>query len=235
MKDEWDYTVPRIPAPASLDNFSLRDLVGAIQAGETCEAVRAYLARYNEALGPERLKTKIDAELDDMPAIFYVVETGNAEMVKVWARYGADLDRRHGRIPLLGFAIVHCRSFRKDMPMVVKTLLSLGTSVDVIPGAFYDSLHRDIPEDGPPDEELGDLQEESKKWCVPAARRRIAHALNFSFTVRYVLHLASRDEPLSGANKKLARVHKSSELLGLRYFLVGQTLASGLLIERFLT
>ena len=66
-------------------------------------------------------------------------------------------------------------------------------------------------------------------------RRRIAQALNFSFTMRYALHLASHAQPLSGAKRRLAQVHKASELLGIRYFLVGQTPACTLLTERFLT
>jgi hypothetical protein len=119
--------------------------------------------------------------------------------------------------------------------MVVKTLLSLGWSVGAIPRAFYEALHRDLPDGGPPEDDLDDLDDDQKSWCVAPVRQRIAQALNFSFTIRYVLHLASRDEQLSGANKKLAQVHRASELLGIRYFLVGQTLASSLLTERFLT
>ena len=257
-ENDWDFTVPRVPAPSALashlppsneqeqgygytpasnseDPFSLRHLVGTIQRGEACESVRTYLTHYTEALGPEVMKIRLSGDVDDCPAIFYVVESGNAEMVRLWACYGADVNCTYRRIPLLGFAIALCQSFRKDMRLVITTLLSLGASVDVIPRAFYTPLDRDLPDDGPSGDELTDVKDESRAWCGPAVRQRIAKALNFTFAPRYFLELASRHEPLSGANRQLAKVHKAVDLLGIRYFHIGQTLASGLLIERFLT
>jgi hypothetical protein len=118
--------------------------------------------------------------------------------------------------------------------LVVKTLLSLGWSDDTIPQAFYAPLHRDLPDEGPPESELADLDDDNKAWCVASIWKRMADALNFSFTVRYDLHRASLDRAVSGAIKQLFQVHKASELLGIRYFLVGQGPACELLIERFL-
>ncbi|KAL2130837.1 hypothetical protein VTI74DRAFT_5880 [Chaetomium olivicolor] len=195
---------------------------------------RAVTDRTNEIMGPERLRDKLNAMLDDYPPFFFVVETGNPEMVKVWACHSKDLQCSYRGVPLLSFAIALAQSFRKDMAMVVKTLLSLGGSVETIPRAFYSSLHRDIPDTGFAEDELDDLSNENKAWYTTALAQRFAQALNFSFTIRYVLHLASGHRQLSGAYKKLAQVHKASELLGIRYFLVGQTLASGLPTEHFL-
>lgn len=185
-------------------------------------------------MGLEIFKAKINDSVHGCPAIFYVVKTGNADMVKLWVCHGADVNSTYCRVPLLGFAITLRQSFRTDMPLVIRTLLSSGASVDVIPRAFYDPLHRDLPEEGPPDDELADMADQDKAWCSSTIRQQMARALNFSFTIRYVLDLASEDKPLSDAYKELARVHKATGLLGIRYFLIGQTLASGLLIERFL-
>lgn len=224
--------MPLSPSNNWESGFNLRNLIGAIQGGETIESVRDYLAHYMH--GAEDPADTLDGEVDGCPSVFFVVHTGNADMVRIWASYGADLNATYCTVPLLGFAMVHCHSFRTDMPMVIRTLLSFGAAVKVIPRAFYVPLHCDLPEDGPP-EELEDLLKRSNGWCIPFVRKRISKALNSNFGIRYLLHVASQTESLSGANKQLARVHRASELLGIRYFLIGQALAAGLLIEQFLT
>ncbi|KAK3294138.1 P-loop containing nucleoside triphosphate hydrolase protein [Chaetomium fimeti] len=208
--------------PANGDDdtgFHVRHLIGAIQNGETCRVVRTYLTHFAEALGLEAIKNGLNGVVDGYPAVFFVVETGNADMVKVWISYAGTADHTYCKVPLLGFAIALCDSYRTDMPMVVKTLLSSGYPADVIPRAFYSPLQRDLPHDGPPETELQDFHKGKTAWCVPNIRVRLAKALNLSFTVRYDLDLASRDQPPSGANKKLAQVHKASELLLLDRFL----------------
>ncbi|KAL2018654.1 hypothetical protein VTK56DRAFT_489 [Thermocarpiscus australiensis] len=140
--------------------------------------------------GCDRVDATGIAEVEGHPAMFFMAEAGNAEIVKIWASYGADVNCTHRRMPLLAFAVCLCESFRRDMPMVVKTLLSLGASVDAVPRAFYVPLHRDLPDDGPSEEELTDLQDANKAWCVPANRQRITRALNFSYTVRFLTYLA---------------------------------------------
>lgn len=120
------------------------------------------------------------------------------------------------------------------MPMVVKTLLSHGWSPNVIPQSLFTPLRGDLS-----DVEPHTLSHEpagpKTAWCIDAVRLRVVKALNFSFMMRYDLHVASGVQPLSGANIKLAQVHKASGLFGLRHFLIGQAPASELLIDRFLT
>ncbi|KAK4099209.1 P-loop containing nucleoside triphosphate hydrolase protein [Parathielavia hyrcaniae] len=259
----WDFILPKVPAPSPLasalppltrrgldmddtsDPFSgdpyddfgflLGDLIGAIQHGESCTVVRAFLTHFNERLGSNALRNRLNDPLNGCPGIFFVVDTGNVEMLKVWTSYAGNAEHTYREVPILGFAIARCQDFRQDMPLVVKTMLSMGWSVGVIPRAFYEPLDRDLPDEGPSKEELDDLDDKAKAWCVAPMRRRVAQSLNFSFTVRYVLHIALRGKQLSGAIKQLAQVHKASELLGIGYFLVGQTLASGLLTDRFLS
>jgi hypothetical protein len=148
--------------------FSLHHLIGAIQNGEACHFVRAYLTHFRQTLGPETLKDRLNDTLDGCPGIFFVVETGNVEMVKLWVTYAGVADHSFRNIPLLGFAIARCQSFRKDMPMVVKILLSLGLSVSVIPRGFYEPLHRDLRDDGPSEDELDDRGEPAKScaWLL---------------------------------------------------------------------
>jgi hypothetical protein len=228
--NRWD-------APTNGNNdsgFRVRDLIGAIQGGETSRIVRAYLTHFSEVLGSDTMKDRLNDAVDGYPGIFFVVETGKADMVKAWISHAGAGNHTYRTVPILGFAIALCRSYRVDMPMVVKTLLSSGYSVDVIPQAFYSPLQRDLPHEGPSETELQDMEKGNTAWCVPNIRVRLAHALNVNFTVRYDLDLASRDRAPSGANKKLAEVHKASELFGMRYFLIGQTPAYRLLLDRFL-
>ncbi|KAK3687869.1 P-loop containing nucleoside triphosphate hydrolase protein [Podospora appendiculata] len=215
---DWDFTLPRVPVPLMLlngipfpgsysvsgwdsptanmvetydGNFSLDDVVGAIQGGETCERIRSYLTHYHQYLGTD-LAGKVNGTVEGIP---------------------------------------HSSSWLRR-ETAIKTLLSLGASVNVIPKAFYWPLERDLPSEGPPDEELTDLKDKEKRWCVASARRRITASLNRSFTQRYVLHLASYLARFSGATRKITRLHKADGLFGVQYFLIGQTMASRLLIDR---
>ncbi|KAK3996254.1 P-loop containing nucleoside triphosphate hydrolase protein [Cladorrhinum sp. PSN332] len=259
---QWDCVLPEIPVPAQLshsndipwnDNdgsnnyspnaygysgnlgsISIPKVVGAIQGGHTCDSIRNYLTYYRERLTVKQLEDHINSDVKDIPAFFYVVESGKAEMVKLWASYGANVNVSHLGVPLLVYAIGLCKSFKKHTVMVVKVLLSIGASVDVIPRAFYTPLDRDLPDSGPTDDELDDLDDDNKSWCIPSARRRVARALNFGFTIRYDLHYASGAEKVSGAMKQVAKKLKSIEILGIPYFLVGQRLACRLLVEKFI-
>ncbi|KAK3324487.1 hypothetical protein B0T19DRAFT_486645 [Cercophora scortea] len=245
---DWEFSLPKVPVltvllngiPFATDyavpgwdtrtvntvetvdgNFSLDDLVGAIQGGETCERIRNYLTHYHRYLGDDLLG-KLNGTAEGIPAFFYVIETRDSELVRLWANYGADVNTTYGkmRIPLLAFAIALGTSFTHDTTAVVKTLLSLGASVNVIPKACYWPLERDLPRDGPPDDELTELKDKEKRWCVPSARRRITTTLNLSFTQRYVLHLASYLARFSEATRQVTRLHEADELLGIQYFLI---------------
>lgn len=163
--------------------FSLRDVVGAIQEGESCSIVRAYLTHYSEIIGSETFKVRLDALVDGYPPFFFAVKTGNPEMVKLWACYSSNLDCTYNGIPLLAFAIGLCESFRKDMPTVVKTLLSLGAPVETIPRAFYLSLHSDLPDTGVAEGDTDDLHHEKRTWYSVTLSKRFSRALNFSFTI----------------------------------------------------
>ncbi|KAK0629585.1 P-loop containing nucleoside triphosphate hydrolase protein [Bombardia bombarda] len=247
----WDFKLPRVAIPEALilgipsdswgynnddrNDFSLEDLIGAIQGGETYERVREYLTHHHQHLGAS-LAESINGMVESFPAFFFVVETRNAELVRTWAGFGGDVNVTYGslKVPLLAFAISLSTSYAKDTTMMVKTLLSLGASVDGIPKAFYTPLDRDLPQDGPTDEELTDLEDTDKQWCTPLARKLITTALNMSFTQRYVLYLAAHLEKVSGASRQVARLHKATDLLGIHYFLIGQVMASKFLVRRLI-
>ncbi|KAK7985548.1 hypothetical protein PG988_003170 [Apiospora saccharicola] len=241
---EWKFELPRIAAPrphlqnAKRDGstrFSLTELIGAIQVGETVERIRNYLAFHYRGDGSE-LRRLINGTIRDIPASFYVVERRCPELIRLWATHGGDINAACVplRVPLLGFAIAIGGSFQHDTRHVVVTLLSLGASADVIPRAFYDPLERDLPDGGPPEEELTDLTDANKRWCTRNALLRLTRSLNFCFTTRYHLHLSSLLKGHTGAQRQVVQMRKSEDILGIHYFLIGQSTASTILIKTML-
>ncbi|KAK8016815.1 hypothetical protein PG993_015004 [Apiospora rasikravindrae] len=221
---EWGFDLPRIPAPRPhLQNarpdgstpFSLIDLIGAVQAGETVERIRNYLAFHSQGDGSE-LQHLISGTILGFPAFFYVVETRCPDLIRMWAMHGGDVHATYG--PL----------------RAVVALLALGASADVIPRAFFNPLERDLPNGGPPEKELSDLEDPNKRWCTPHTLLKLTQTLNFSFTTRYHLHLSSLLKGHTGAQRQVVQMRKSEDILGIPYFLIGQTTASTVLIKTML-
>ncbi|KAK8075355.1 hypothetical protein PG997_010018 [Apiospora hydei] len=241
---EWGFYLPRIPAPRPhLQNarpdgstpFSLIELIGAVQAGEQVERIRNYLTFHSRGDGSE-LKRLINGTILGFPAFFYVVETRCPDLIRLWATYGGDAHATYGplRVPLLGYAIAIGGSFQHDTRQAVVALLALGASADVIPRAFYDPLERDLPDGGPPEKELSDLEDTNKRWCTPHALTKLTRSLNFSFTTRYHLHLSSLLKGHTGAQRQVVQMRNSEDILGIPYFLIGQTTASAILVKTML-
>ncbi|KAK4155853.1 P-loop containing nucleoside triphosphate hydrolase protein [Chaetomidium leptoderma] len=223
LENGWDLTLPRIPAPhPCLASHLPPSKQQALCNDDTLFSGTAN--SWNDDLG-FNLRDIIGAIQGGRKGPNLRRHARHMKVVKIWACYAGNVDSHaYSGLPALGFAIALCDSFRSDGPLVVKTLLSLGWSADVIPPAFYEPLHRDLPDAGPAEDELTmNPEDEPKAWRFP------------SFYHSLVLRLAAQGEQLSGAYKRLAQVHKASELLGIRYFLVGQALASRLLTERSFT
>ncbi|KAJ4403523.1 hypothetical protein N0V85_005077 [Neurospora sp. IMI 360204] len=219
------------------DEFDLEKLVGDIQAGQGCEEIRSRLTRYREHMKPVKLREALNGLILGFPGFFYVVETLNSELLRMWAEYGGDVNITYGSakpLPLVAYVIALGNSYAADTTGILRTLLGLGASVTGIPKAFYTPLERDIPDDGPSSDELGDLGDEDKKWCTPKVRKRIAASLNFRFEQRYLLHRAAGLNRFSGAKRQMAKLYKAEDLLGVHYFLVGQTAAITYVVDRLL-
>lgn len=210
--------------------------MGDIQAGQAVEEIRSRLTRYREHL-KEKLPEKLNGLVLGFPGFFYVVETLNSELVRMWAEYGGNVDATYGwtkPLPLVAYVIALGGSYATDTTAILQTLLGLGASVTGIPKAFHTPLERDLPDDGPSADELGDLEDENKKWCTPKVRRRLAATLNSRFEQRYFLHRAARLNRFSGAKRQVAKLHKAEALLGVHYFLIGQTAALTYVVDRLL-
>ncbi|POS77932.1 hypothetical protein DHEL01_v203673 [Diaporthe helianthi] len=239
--EEWDFVLPRIPPPKALvnggkdesGNFFLRELVGAIQHGEGCDRVRSYLAYYN----PDTVHAQINAPVEGFPAIFYVAETRNPELVRLWCKYGGDINATAScglskNVPLLAYAVALGGTFRNDTTDLTATLLSLGANPAPIPKAFFFPLAQDLPTDGPPSQEMPEPLPDTMQWCTPSARALIAARINFR--QRYYMNMASILRTHGPRAKQVTWYKDAENLLGVPYFLIGQTPAGQFLIKRLL-
>ena len=236
---EWNFILPEIPAPPSLtpgvgegnDGFSLRDLVGAIQTNVDVRLVTEYLAYYD----PNTVRRHLCDTLEGFPSIFFAVGTNNEILIRKWIEHGADVSAIHksSGVPLLAFAIMNSEQLDSDTTLTVSTLLSLGALPEVIPSSFYTPFSQDLPDNGPSDENLkDDLQDETKSWCSPAARSKLARTANI--TQRYYLERASKTKKPSLRQRQVAKLRNAEALLGISYFLIGQSIATTRLFQKLL-
>lgn len=120
----------------------------------------------------------------------------------------------------------------KDTTSIVTMLLALGARASVIPKAFYSPYQQDILAEGLKSAQLQDLEDDDKKWCKAYLVPKITTTLNLS--QRYFLEKASRSSQHSQRQKQIAEEYNSTALLGISYFLIGQTWAARAVINKLL-
>jgi hypothetical protein len=238
VTQEWDFTLPGLTNVATLipnveegvGVFSVSDVVAALQHGANTQIVQKWLQHFDQ----EVVRQTINDDVAGFPAMFYVVATNDEQILRTWINYGGNPKVVHhvSRVPLLAFAVANGMNIHANTTLIVATLLSAGASPEVIPSAFYDPCLKDLPDGGPNEAALTDLADDNKRWCGPATRKRLSKALNLS--QRYYLHKASRMKEPSKRQVDLARRRKAQGLLGLPYFLIGQSLAANFLVQNLL-
>jgi AAA domain (dynein-related subfamily) len=236
---EWDFILPAVPPPLALtpgvgegqEGFNIRDLVEAVQHGASLQLIQSYLGCYDEGI----VKRNINGTVEGFPAMFFAVATNNESVVRTWVAYGGEVTAVHeaSNVPLLAFAIMNSETIQADTSLIVATLLSLGASPRTIPAAFYTPYCRDLPDNGPEVESLGDVNDETKKWCTDGARAKLARTANL--TQRYYLERAAKAKQPSIRHRFIALRRNAEALLGIPYFLIGQTMAANRLLQKLLT
>ncbi|KAF2233612.1 P-loop containing nucleoside triphosphate hydrolase protein [Viridothelium virens] len=237
---EWDFVLPNILSTSVLgpaltgdyETFNIRDLVGAMQnSNANAQMIQNYLERFDHS----KIREHINDDVDGFPAMFYAAETNKEDILRLWVRYGGDPTVVHTQsgVPLLAFAIMNSERIQTDTALMTATLLSLGASQNVIPSAFYLPYLQDLPETGPSDDRLQDANEENKQWCKGLARGKLARTATLS--QRYYLARAARTKKPSLRQQQVAQKRKAEPLLGLPNFLIGQTVAAKILLDRLLS
>ncbi|KAH8808795.1 P-loop containing nucleoside triphosphate hydrolase protein [Xylogone sp. PMI_703] len=231
-KEDWDFNLPKLPFPSSwmLDVgngpsiLNMGELTAAIQHGADIQMIHDFFRSHDSAV-----KGHINDEVAGFPSIFFAVATNNEWIIRKWVSYGGNVNAVHvaSKVPLLAFAIMHSEYLQTDTTLTVATLLSLGADPSVIPAGFYTPYYRDLLDD-----DIKNLSYENASWCSPAARARLARTANI--TQRYYLERASKTKPPSIRHKQIAVRRNAQALLGIPYFLIGQTWAANRLLQRLL-
>jgi hypothetical protein len=236
---EWDLVLPEVEAPAILtpglgeepDEFNTADLIGAMQHGASLETIQRYLQYFRRDL----VRKEINEPVRGVPPIFFAVATNDEGILRTFVAHGAGVLSVHraSGTPLITFAMMHSEIIEKDTTHMVATLLSLGAAPEVIPAAFYRPFHRDLPPNGPDVESMTDLQDANKQWCTPAMIARLSKTINL--THRYYLERAAKAKKPSIRQRQVAMKKNAEGLLGIPYFLIGQTAAANLLSQKLLS
>lgn len=231
--EEWDFLLPRLPMLDIFteDDFSPDTLAAAIQHDVTTHRIRSYLHLYDTRL----LGQDINANVMGFPLIFYAVESNNEEMVRLLIEYGASTSAVHeaSQVPLLAFAIMCGETLQIDTTNMVCVLLSKGASAGVIPMDLFTPYIRDTTAsvERRAEKEIGGIDETA--WCSQGTKARLAK--NINLTQRYFLEKSTKLKPPSTKRRQIARLKNCQGLLGIPYFLIGQSVATERLVQRLLT
>jgi len=239
---KWNLWLPKIPPPPSFQpggldgsaGFSIRDLVGAVQHDTPYEKILAYLGHHSHP-SANSIKAHINDPVEGFPAMFYAAATNNEWIIRLFFKYGGNVNAVYGSppLPLLVFAIANSKTIEYDTTTSVATLLSLGADASVVPKAFYSPFCQDLPERGPSDEDLGNLDDLKIQWCKSLdTRAMVAETLNL--TQRYHLEKSSKLEKPTERQRQVAVRNYSEDLFGIPYFLIGQSAATQLLMKELL-
>jgi hypothetical protein len=226
----WDFTLPKIPAPDEYlpgEKFSIHKLVGAITNTINISIIREYLAVYDADV----LKGEINELIDGVPVLFFAAATNDEAILRTLVTCGADMTAVHekSKIPLLAFVIIHGSIAQSDTTNTVATLLSLGALASQLPDALFKRYYEDLPVSAI---DLGP-QAADYPWCTRDIMGRLQKAANLSH--RYYLWRSTLVKPSSVRDKQVAKLKNADSLLGLPYFLIGQTLASQRLLLKLLS
>lgn len=237
---KWNFVLPTIEKPITFNPggadgrqpFSVRELTGAIQHGATSIQVRSYLGHYDV----QTVKSKVSkGVVENTPIMFYIVARNDASLIRTFAELGGDVNSIYEPygVPLMAFAIAHSENIGTDTTLTLATLLSLGATADAIPKSFYSPFCVDLPDSGPDEAIMLDLSDANKAWCrTEFVRHKLARTMNL--TQRYYLNKSMRMKKPSIRARQVAKIRSSEALLGVPYFLIGQTAAANLVINHLL-
>jgi hypothetical protein len=135
--------------------------------------------------------------------------------------------------PLLTFAIMHRETIETDTTNIVRTLLSLGASPLALPQGLCSPCCKDLAADGLDSDSLGSLTPPKAKWLTKSAMTKLARTTHL--THRYNLERAANIKRPSIRHRQVARFKNTEAIIGLPYFLIGQSIAATMLVRKCLT
>jgi hypothetical protein len=136
-------------------------------------------------------------------------------------------------VPLLAFCILIASNLNTHTTPVLTTLLSLGADVSVIPRIFFMPFLSDPPTKAPFDQRYPEFLEQKKAWCKEYMRPILAR--NVNLTQRYFLEKTLIEKSPSDRQTQVAVMHNALSLLGIGYFMIGQSSAAKMVIQKILS
>lgn len=226
---EWDFILPNLAylSLEEMDYFDSYSLASTIQHGAATSHIRRYLNLCDKGVTEQNM----NATVEGFPLIFYAVASNSEDIVRLFIEYGANSNAVYEplHVPLLAFAIMCSETLQVDTTNMVCVLLSKGASPCAIPKDLYTPYLQDnSTSSGQKDPEAA----EEAAWCSPEIKARLSK--NVNLTHRYFLEKSTKLKPPSAKRRQIARLKKCQGLLGIPYFLVGQSVATELLIQRLL-
>lgn len=226
---EWDFVLPSLPDNSlkEMDYFDSYSLASAIQHGAIASHIRSYLNLCDTGVTEQNMNTTVEG----FPLIFYAVASNSEDIVRLFIEYGASPNAVYEplNVPLLAFAIMCSEMLHIDTTNMVCILLSKGASACAIPKDLYTPyLHDNATSSGQQDSEAT----EEVAWCSPEVKARLSK--NVNLTHRYFLEKSTKLKPPSTKRRQIAQLKKCQGLLGIPYFLIGQSVATELLVQRLL-
>lgn len=229
LNKEWDFILPGL-LDVSLEDVDYLDsysLASAIQHGAIASHIRSYLNLCDTRVTEQH----INATVEGFPLIFYAVASNSEDIVRLFIEYGANPNAVYEplNVPLLAFAIMCSETLQIDTTNMVCVLLSKGASPCAIPKDLYMPYLQD---NSASSGQKGTEAIEDVAWCSPEIKARLSK--NVNLTHRYFLDKSTKLKPPSTKRRQIARLRKCQGLLGIPYFLIGQSVATELLIQKLL-
>lgn len=229
---EWDFILPSLLdiSLEGIDYFDSYSLASAIQHGATASHIRSYLNLCNTAVTVQG----INATVEGFPLIFYAVASNDENIVRLFIELGASPNAIHesSHVPLLAFAIMCSETLQVDTTNMVCVLLSKGASPCVIPKDLFAPYLKDNATSFRQEDQKDVEMAGETAWCSEETQARLSK--NINLTHRYFLEKSTKLKPPSTKRRQIARLRNCQGLLGIPYFLIGQSVATELLIQRLL-
>ncbi|UKZ92747.1 uncharacterized protein TrAFT101_007686 [Trichoderma asperellum] len=229
---EWDFVLPSLldMSLEGIDYFDSYSLASAIQHGVTASHIRSYLNLCNPAVTEQ----DINSTIEGFPLMFYAVASNDENITRLLIELKASPNAVHesSHVPLLAFAIMCSETLQIDTANMVCVLLSKGASPCVIPKDLFTPYLKDHATNlGQKDQKDAEVTGEAA-WCSPTTKARLSK--NINLTHRYFLEKSTQLKPPSTKRRQIARLRNCQGLLGIPYFLIGQSVATELLIQKLL-
>jgi hypothetical protein len=209
--------------------FSSRMIAYAVQKGITVSDLRSYMATFNADFVKEKLNVPVACDRLGfaVPVLFFAVENGDPQYIRMLHAAGADLEARTTEfdIAILPYTALHYNVAWRDTTEVFRTLIGLGADPAQVPKSMWENYVEPL---------AGRITEptNNRLRCMEQIENQLSNSLNLS--QRYLLNMADAHgapEAPTIDMKDAARICEFTKMMAIPYSIVGQRYALKMLME----